>query len=617
MKAILIGIGFVLQCVAMVFAQPSRHEDASVIRIMSYNIHCGVGLDGKRDLERIASVIREAAPDVVAVQEVDSVTERSGKMDMLRTLGSSVLMYPVYGAAIDYQGGKYGIGVLAKEKPLRWHTLPLPGREEARVLLVVEFDKYIFCATHFSLTEDDRLLTADQVKEAVKIYDKPVFLAGDLNAHPDSPAIKSLKERFRLLTSTKRLTFPADEPSECIDYIMGLKTEGIPAYALLRSGVIEEKAASDHRPVYADVKLGAKKESIFRTRPYLQNPDGKGITISWLTHVPVYAWVEYGPDSACLHKAHTIVDGQVIANNFNHQIRLSDLIPGKTYYYRVCSKEILSYKAYSKIFGQTAVSDLFSFVLQEENNRDFTALIFNDIHKQSRTMDRLCDQVKDVKYDFVFFNGDCIDDPADEEEAVAFLSYFNDKVGACRVPVFYLRGNHEIRNAYSIQLRALFDYVGDKTYGAFNWGDTRFVMLDCGEDKPDSTGVYYGLNDFSQLRLDQIGFLREELASEVFKKAGKKVLIHHIPVFGNTDDYQPCKELWGELLSVAPFHVAINAHTHRFAYHPADSSHSFPVVVGGGYSLKSATVMILSRKGKDMKLTVLDSSGKILKELML
>ena len=82
------------------------------------------------------------------------------------------------------------------------------------------------------------------------------------------------------------------------------------------------------------------------------------------------------------------------------------------------------------------------------------------------------------------------------------------------MPVFYLRGNHEIRNAYSIQLRELFDYVGDKTYGAFNWGDTRFVMLDCGEDKPDTTWVYYGLNDFSQLRQDQIGFLKEELNSK-------------------------------------------------------------------------------------------------------
>ena len=66
-------------------------------------------------------------------------------------------------------------------------------------------------------------------------------------------------------------------------------------------------------------------------------------------------------------------------------------------------------------------------------------------------------------------------------------------------PDFLYAGNHEIRNAYSIGLRDHFDYVGDKTYASFNWGDTRIVMLDCGEDKPDDHWVYYGLNDFTQI----------------------------------------------------------------------------------------------------------------------
>ena len=109
------------------------------------------------------------------------------------------------------------------------------------------------------------------------------------------------------------------------------------------------------------------------------------------------------------------------------------------------------------------------------------------------TLDALYEQVRDIPYDVVVFNGDCIDDPANEKEALYHLAYLCGKVGASHVPAFFLRGNHEIRNAYSIGLRALFDYVGDKTYGAFSWGDTRFVMLDCGEDKPDSTWVYLSL----------------------------------------------------------------------------------------------------------------------------
>lgn len=610
MKLKLAGMSLMLFWVCSVIAQSSPVRTGQDLRIMSYNIHNGMGLDGRRDLERIAAVIQKVNPDIVALQEVDSVTERSGNRDMMKILGEYTLMRPVFGAAIPYQGGKYGVGILSREKPLNWYTLPLPGRGEKRVLLVAEFEKYVFCVTHFSLTEADRLASLPVIIQAVEKYGKPVFLAGDLNALPDSPVIQGLKQKFRPLTDLKKMTFPADQPTECLDYIWGIKAGEVPAYAGLQSKVVEEPLASDHRPVYADVRLGVRKDDILRTLPYLQNPTEQGITVCWLTNVPVYSWVEFGTDTLNLKRAHTLVDGQVIANNYIHKIRLSPLEAGKTYYYRVCSKEILSYKAYSKVFGETACTDFFSFTLPQENERDFTALIFNDVHKHEQTMDSLYARVRDVKYDFVFFNGDCIDDPANEEQAVRYLSYFNDKVGANSVPVFYLRGNHEIRNAYSIQLRELFDYVGGKTYGAFNWGDTRFVMLDCGEDKPDTTWVYYGLNDFSRLRQDQVGFLKKELNSNVFKEAAKRILIHHIPVFGNTDRYQPCRELWEDLVGKAPFQVAIHAHTHRFAYHPADKEHSFPVVIGGGYSLKDATVMVLEKRGNKMTLTVKNTEGK-------
>lgn len=585
------------------------------LRIMSYNIHDGIGLDKKADYQRIAEVIHGAAPDIVALQEVDSVTERAKGADILHELADYTLMHRMYAPSIPYQGGKYGIGILSKEKPLKFRYVPLPGREEKRVLLIAEFERYVFCCTHFSLTEEDQLATIPIVVKELAGITKPVFLAGDLNAHPDSPVLKALQEKFIPLTSLKNKTFPANEPKECLDYILGYTGNG-QTYAVLSTRVVDEPVASDHRPVVAEIRLKKEAPEIFRTRPYLQNPVENGITVSWMTNAPVYSWVEYGLDTTHLKKAHTIVDGQVICNNYIHKIRLNDLKPGQTYYYRVYSKEILSYRAYSKIFGETAVSDFYTFTLPEEGTTDFTAVIFNDIHKHHQTMEALYDQVKDVKYDFVIFNGDCIDDPANEREAVRSLSFFNDKVGAHQIPVFYLRGNHEIRNAYSIQLRELFDYVGNKTYGAFSWGDTRFVMLDCGEDKPDDHWVYYGLNDFTQLRSDQVGFLKTELNSKEFKKADKRVLVHHVPLYGNTDKYQPCLELWGDLLKKAPFNVSVNAHTHRYAFHPKGSvGNNFPVFVGGGYSLQDATVMVLKKTGHRMTIQVLNTKGEVLREM--
>lgn len=98
------------------------------------------------------------------------------------------------------------------------------------------------------------------------------------------------------------------------------------------------------------------------------------------------------------------------------------------------------YQAYKKVFGETAVSDFHTFTLPTTTDTDFTAIIFNDLHKHSETLQALYKQVKDLKYDFVVFNGDCIDDPANHDEATCFLSELNETVGADRVPVFYIRG---------------------------------------------------------------------------------------------------------------------------------------------------------------------------------
>ena len=73
------------------------------------------------------------------------MTGRSGGIDVLRTLGERTLMFPTYAPAIDFDGGKYGVGMLSKEKPVSYRYIALPGREAERVLLWVAFARYIFC----------------------------------------------------------------------------------------------------------------------------------------------------------------------------------------------------------------------------------------------------------------------------------------------------------------------------------------------------------------------------------------------------------------------------------------------------------------------------------------
>ena len=583
------------------------------LKLMSYNVRNAKGMDGIHNIQRIANVIINEAPDVVAVQELDSMTTRSGQKYVLGELSERTQMYATYAPAISFQGGKYGIGILSKETPLAIRTYPLPGREEARMLLVAEFKNYFFACTHLSLTEEDRLASLDIIKNSVGKSEKPYFLAGDLNDKPDSKFIQALQQDFQVLTHIKKPTFPAPEPTETIDYIAAWK-HGSNDFANLSAQVLEEPVASDHRPLSIQLRMALKPSELFRTKPYLQNPVNNGMTIVWETTIPAYSWVEYGTDTLNLKQKRLIIDGQAEFNESIHKIRLEGLTSGQTYYYRVCSQEILQYKAYSKKFGHTSKSEFYSFTMPDAGSDSFTAIIFNDLHQRSNVFQTLLKQVEKVDYDFVVFNGDCIDDPANHDQATRFVSMLTEAVHGDRTPTLFIRGNHEIRNAYSIGLRKHFDYVGGKTYGAFNWGDTRIVMLDCGEDKTDDHREYSGLNDFTQLRQEQVSFLEQELKSKDFKKADKRILIHHIPLYGC---HNLCKELWEPLLRKAPFHVSINAHTHKFTHHPKGAlGNNYPVVIGGGNKVENATVMILKKQKGELSIKVLNAEGNVLLDIV-
>ena len=586
----------------------------NTLKLMSYNIKNANGMDNVCNFQRIANVINNTSPDVVAIQEVDSMTNRSGQKYVLGEIAERTQMHGYFAPAIDYDGGKYGIGLLTKQVPLRLQSLPLPGREEARTLILAEFADYIYCCTHMSLTEEDRMKSLELVKAFTSSSTKPLFLAGDMNAEPESGFIKELQKDFQILSNPKQHTFPAPDPKETIDYIATLK-QNAKGFAVISAKVINEPMASDHRPILVELRTVEKADKIFRMKPSLQNPVGNGITVMWETTVPAYCWVEYGTDTTQLKRARTIVDGQVVCNNYLHKIRIDGLQPGQKYYYRVCSQEILLYQAYKKVFGNTAQSAFSEFTLPATDTDSFTAVVFNDLHQHTQTFRSLCQQIKNVNYDFVVFNGDCVDDPVDHNQATSFISELTEGVCGDRIPTFFMRGNHEIRNAYSIGLRDHYDYVGDRTYGSFNWGDTRIVMLDCGEDKPDDHWVYYGLNDFTQLRNEQVDFLKKELSSKEFKKAGKRVLIHHIPLYGN-DGKNLCANLWTKLLEKAPFNISLNAHTHKYAYHPkGELGNNYPVIIGGGYKMDGATVMILEKKKDELRVKVLNAKGKILLDI--
>ena len=219
------------------------------LRLASYNIRAGRGMDNAPALDRQAAVIRALAPDALAVQEVDRRTRRSGGVDQVAALAEATGLHAVFASSMDYDGGLYGIAVLSRRAPLSTRELHFASRhDEPRTLLLADLGDFLFACTHLSLNGRDRTAAVRRILDEILPSPKPLFLAGDWNARPRSRAVRDLGSGFRLLSSPRLPTHPADIPRKCIDYI-AVDAAHAPQFAVAEATVVDEPSASDHRPV--------------------------------------------------------------------------------------------------------------------------------------------------------------------------------------------------------------------------------------------------------------------------------------------------------------------------------------------------------------------------------
>lgn len=224
------------------------------LRVLCWNIHHGEGLDGKLDLPRIAAVIRAAKPDVVALQEVDQTTSRTGKVDQTAELARLTGMKGVFGKAMDFGGGGYGQAILSKH-PIRENRVHrLPGKGEPRIAFEAGIEvggKLIrVVSTHLDLAPAQRL---EQAKVLAGLFQKtmtPVILCGDFNDQADSLPLREFRSWTAIPKQGAPTTHPADNPSAEIDYFFSLNLDSIG-----RLKVLSESIASDHRPLLCEFDL--------------------------------------------------------------------------------------------------------------------------------------------------------------------------------------------------------------------------------------------------------------------------------------------------------------------------------------------------------------------------
>jgi len=221
--------------------------------MFSWNIHRGVGMDGKLDVERTASIIRAQKADVVVLQEVDQGTTRSGKRLLAKELADQLGMQMFFGKAIDFQGGEYGQAILSAH-PLRDpRVVKLSSAGEARiaVLAEVQINKqwvtvggvHLDAASAPRRAEEGKALRAALAENQGKIY-----LAGDWNEGPRE-ALGRMWESSGWVYQKKTgepCSFPQEKPEIEIDFFW---TKAVEQADECR--VVAVNGASDHRGVVA------------------------------------------------------------------------------------------------------------------------------------------------------------------------------------------------------------------------------------------------------------------------------------------------------------------------------------------------------------------------------
>ena len=256
------------------------------LRVMTYNIYGARATSpaNAADLDAIAEVIRRQNPDFVTLNEVDVFTNRTGKdVHQARDLAEKLGMEWHFSKAIDRDGGEYGDAVLSKYPILekRSYRLPCaaeqPGEDRSLCVIRVQIDgKDLYVAsTHLDHLSGDasRLVEATEIRRIRDTeLEGDLILCGDLNAIPSSNVIATMTSFLTNTGPIDQYTFPSDDPSRKIDYIMYAPIEhfGVQNCQVVSRGdqQVGGVDASDHRPVIADIR--------FQTEEDISGEDGGG-----------------------------------------------------------------------------------------------------------------------------------------------------------------------------------------------------------------------------------------------------------------------------------------------------------------------------------------------------
>ena len=325
--------------------------------------------------------------------------------------------------------------------------------------------------------------------------------------------------------------------------------------------------------------------------PWICDMDSTGVTIVWVTDVPGISYVEMATDSTdhfyskTRKRYYAAEAGRRILTDSVHCVRIRGLKPDSKYRYRVVTQALKDWCNDDWVtLGGLAWSDVwkkkpYEFKTYPVKPREITFLVLNDIHERPQFMKELCKNVDLKKLDFVLLNGDMSNRIRSQKHIMD--AYLDTCVSmfATDVPLFFNRGNHELRGEFADYLNRYFPTNNGKYYRLQHVAGVDFLFIDSGEDKPDADLEYCGIVECDQYREEQERWLRS-LQEE--KKIGKYPIVvfsHMPPTLKNWHGPLHMQKTLTPELNKMNVSVMLSGHLHRFDYQEPNEVINFPNLV--------------------------------------
>jgi endonuclease/exonuclease/phosphatase family metal-dependent hydrolase len=225
------------------------------LKVMTFNIHHGKGIDGKTDLSRILAEIMKSEADIVALQEVDRYQPRSFFRDQLAILTRGSGMYSCYSSSLNFGFSQYGNAILSKWPIVSKSTIYMDGGFERRSILHAKIkvigrcsgleSEIIIVNTHLGVRAQEYKWQMPILCKIIADLPKPTILLGDFNMEPSNITLKIIDPSWHKISLDRPQA--TMQNGKQIDHIF------VNSGFLNARAWLQETTASDHHAVIADI----------------------------------------------------------------------------------------------------------------------------------------------------------------------------------------------------------------------------------------------------------------------------------------------------------------------------------------------------------------------------